>query len=142
MTKTVRVIGIGSPVEGDRTGMTLVEQLRDDVMWQQREEIEWLVLERPGAALLQYFTGVETLCLIDALKGAGPVVRIDQNELLTQDNVISSHHIGVAESLQLAAALHLLPPRLVLYGVGDHPESYSQLSAMLSEALAPNSTAN
>ena len=126
------MIGIGSPVDGDTIGMQLVQRLQTDPHWSKYGEIEWLVLERPGAALLQYFSCVDTVCLIDALEGADAVTRIEPNELLAQDGLISSHHIGVAESLQLAAALAQLPPRLLIYGVSDLPDSYTQLSAMLA----------
>ena len=135
MNKTVRVIGIGSPVEGDRVGMQLVERLRNAPEWSQRDEIEWLVLERPGAALLQTFSGVETVCLIDALEGGDSVRRIVPQELLAQEVMISSHHIGVAEALQLAELLNQLPPRLLIYGVSDRCENYAPLSAMLAEDL-------
>ena len=137
MTKTIRVIGIGSPVEGDRLGMQLVEQLRSDPSWSGRDAIEWLVLERPGATLLQYFSGAETVCLVDALTGEQrqAVVRIHQDELLAGDVSLSSHSFGVAEALQLATVLNQLPPRLLIYGATEQPESYSQLSAMLAQDL-------
>ncbi len=133
----VRVIGIGSPVVGDEAGMQLVERLRDDVLWHQRDDIEWLVLERPGAALLQYFSGAETVCLIDALdsRQATAVVRIKPEELLLGDTALSSHHFGVAEALQLGNTLKQLPPRLLIFGVTGQPGSYSQLSAMLAESI-------
>ena len=115
--------------------MELVDKLSCDAVWRQHGDIEWLRLERPGASLLQYFSGVETVCLIDALEGGRAVMRIETDELLALDAVISSHHIGVAEALQLATAINQLPPQLLIYGVPDQPESYGQLSAMLAEDL-------
>jgi Ni,Fe-hydrogenase maturation factor len=96
-----------------------------------------LVLERPGAALLQYFAGVETDCLIDALASEehSGVVRIEPDALLLDKAAISSHRFGVAEALQLAAALQQLPPRLLLYGVVDAPDCLAELSAMLATDL-------
>ncbi len=139
MSNRVRVIGVGSPVAGDTIGMQLVEQLREDVRWQQREEIEWLVLERPGAALLHYFEDVETVCLVDALAGAqgDRPLRLTLDDLLAENAPISSHHLGVSETLQLASVLQQLPPRLFIYGVANNGmESYAELQAMLLEDLA------
>jgi len=138
VTKTIRVIGIGSPVAGDTLGMQLVAQLRDEAQWRQRGEIEWLLLERPGAALLQYFDGAETVCLVDALESGTHegVVRIDPGALLTEGAVVSSHHFGVAEALQLAAALQRLPRRLFVYGIAGESVSPAQLGALLAHDLA------
>ena len=136
MTKSVRVIGIGSPVAGDSVGIELVRQLQADQQWRASEEIEWLLLERPGAALLNYFAEVETVVLVDALEGGAEVTRIDPDELLSGSGAISSHHFGVAEALQLAQALGQLPPRLLLYGVTPHRKSYARLSEMLAQDLS------
>ncbi len=140
VTKSVRIIGIGSPVQGDALGMQLVERLRQDAQWQLRDEIEWLLLERPGAALLQYFGGVETICLIDALDSslAQGVVRIEPESLLTETGSFSSHQFGVAETLQLAKTLKQLPQRLVIYGIagGSFTTLYDELSTMLTQDLS------
>ncbi len=136
-TKSVRIIGVGSPVSGDEAGLQLVARLRHEASWRARDDIEWLVLERPGATLLHYFDGVQTVCLIDALdstehRGA---VRIDPDALLAGASAISSHHFGVAETLQLARALNQLPPRLLLYGIVPTADCYTELEAMLSRDL-------
>lgn len=139
-TKSVRIIGIGSPVSGDEVGMRLVERLRQDASWQTCEEIDWLVLERPGATLLQYFNGVETVCLIDALDSAEHqgVVRIKPEILLAETATFSSHQFGVAEALQLANTLQQLPTRLLIYGIasGVLSKSFDELSAMLRQDLS------
>ncbi len=139
-TKAVRIIGIGSPVTGDELGLQLVERLRQDKQWQLRDEIEWLLLERPGVTLLQYFSGVETVCLIDALDSTehSGVVCIDPKSLLTGTGSFSSHQFGVAETLQLASTLKQLPPRLFIYGIasGSFSTLYHELSAMLIQDLS------
>lgn len=138
MTKTVRVIGIGSPVHGDTIGMQLVEQLRGDACWRQRGKIEWLILERPGAALLHYLEGVETVCLVDALQSGDHegVIRIEPEALLSEEALLSSHHFGVTEALRLATALQCLPPRLLVYGIAGESVTAAQLGAMLADDLA------
>lgn len=138
--KTVRIIGIGSPLAGDEAGMQLVDRLRQDVAWQTRDEIDWVVLERPGATLLQYLNGVETVCLIDALDSDDHhgVVRIKAESLLAETGSFSSHQFGVAETLQLANTLQQLPARLLIYGIasGALSKSFDELSAMLKRDLA------
>jgi hydrogenase maturation protease len=140
-TKTIRIIGIGSPVSGDMIGIEALQRLQQDELWRGRDDIEWVELERPGAALLAQFAGVETVCLIDALDHplAG-VQRIHPDALMAQSGNISSHDFGVAEALLLAARLGELPPRLIIYGVTParllrEEEWYQQLSGMLVEDL-------
>ena len=144
--KSVRIIGIGSPVSGDELGLQLVEKLRQDVVWQSHDEIEWLLLERPGAALLQYFDGVETICLIDALDcdDHQGVVRIKAESLLAETGSFSSHQFGVAETLQLATTLKQLPPRLFIYGIagGSSSTLVDELSAMLTQDLLVDQNSN
>ncbi|MCW8918549.1 MAG: hydrogenase maturation protease [Gammaproteobacteria bacterium] len=143
MTKPIRVIGIGSPVAEDSVGIEAVERLRQEAQWAGRSDIEWLVLERPGATLLHYLTGVERVCLIDALNHpVAGVYRIAPAELLAQAGAISSHDFGVAEALRLAQGLGQLPPHLVIYGIAPPTDGgwegwYPQLCSLLGEALPP-----
>ena len=143
MNKSIRIIGIGSPVSGDTIGIEAVERLQQEAAWAGRSEIEWLALERPGAALLHYLTGVETVCLIDALEHpVTGVYRIAPAELLSQAGAISTHDFGVAEALRLAQGLGQLPPHLVIYGIAPPRDSgregwYPQLSRLLGKALTP-----
>ncbi len=118
---------------GDTIGMELVEQLSRDESWRARDDIEWLVLERPGAALLHYFEGVETVVIVDALdsdKHEG-VVRIEPEQLLNEPALLSSHGFGVAEALQLAQALGQMPERLLIYGVVEAPGLADDIGAAL-----------
>jgi hydrogenase maturation protease len=143
VNKSIRIIGIGSPVSGDTIGIEAVERLQRDEAWRERCDIDWLALERPGAALLHYLTGVETVCLIDALKHpVAGVYRIAPAELLGQAGAISTHDFGVAEALRLAQGLGQLPPHLVIYGITPSRDSgredwYPQLSLLLGKALTP-----
>ena len=144
MTKAIRVIGIGSPMAGDTVGIEAVGLLQQDALWQGRSDIEWLALERPGAALLHYFAGVDMVCLIDALDHpqAG-VHRIVPAELMAQASGLSSHDFGVAEALLLAERLGQLPPRLLILGIalasgGGAQGWYPALSALLQQGISQN----
>ena len=118
--------------------MQLVERLQQEERWLPHPEVEWLVLERPGASLLQYFDGVETVCIVDALSAEGfqGVRRIAPEELLAVRGALSSHNFGVAEGLGLAAALGLLPERLFIYGCAGEPgECLGVLQSLLEQDL-------
>jgi hydrogenase maturation protease len=137
--KSIRIIGIGSPVSGDMIGIEAVQRLQQDELWRGRHDIDWVVLERPGAALLAKFAGVDTVCLLDALDHpqAG-VQRIHPDALMAQSGNISSHDFGVAEALLLGARLGELPPHLLIYGLTSlrkhgEEEWYQQLNEMLVE---------
>jgi hydrogenase maturation protease len=139
--KSIRIIGIGSPVAGDTLGIEAVQRLQHDALWRGHGDIDWVVLERPGAALLSQLAGVDAVYLIDALDHpVAGVHRISPEELLTRAGKISSHDFGVAEALLLAERLGQLPQRLMLYGITpQRPETvegwYHELSCMLADDI-------
>jgi hydrogenase maturation protease len=139
----IRIIGIGSPVAGDTIGIEAVRRLQRAATWRGRRDIDWVVLERPGVALLSQFAGVDAVCLIDAMEHpVAGVHRILRDELLRQAGVVSTHDFGVAEALLLAERLGQLPPRLIIYGITPaRPASgegwLQELSAMLALEFPP-----
>lgn len=140
-TETVRIIGIGSPVEGDTVGLELVDMLQQQPIWRQNPAIEWLQLERPGAALLSYFVGADSICLVDALDGDVDrgVVELDVKALMLESGALSSHQFGVAETLRLAQSLNQLPPRLIIFGVGkgERATLLEELTQRMQETIFP-----
>jgi hydrogenase maturation protease len=112
-----RVIGIGSPTVGDDLGWQVVEALQRQID-SPHAAVEWLLLDRPGAALMGYMTDVDGVILFDSLLAPLPATirRLRLNQL---DDTIgrSSHGVGVAVTLQLAAQLGLLPRWWRLFGV-------------------------
>ena len=82
------------------------------------------VLEREGepAALIDTFEGAERVWLADAISSgaaAGTVRRLDASseELPAELFRTSTHHLGLADAVELARALGQLPPQLVVFGV-------------------------
>ncbi len=77
-------------------------------------------LDRPGVSLLQHMRGADLAIIIDALI-CGPrsdiVVLLHQDEIATQEGLLSGHGLGVADAIALGAALGDLPRRLRLLGV-------------------------
>ena len=142
--ETVTIIGIGSPVVGDTVGMEAVKWLQPSASVQPRVmSVKWMIRERPGLSLIEDWKGADTVVLIDALaagEGGTEVRRIAADELLEQSAGFSSHDIGVAETLAMAHQLELLPPRLLIYGIGaacieETEHWFSVLAGMLSEDL-------
>jgi hydrogenase maturation protease len=141
----ITIIGIGSPVEGDGAGMQAVEILqRRALSAAEAVPVRWLTRERPGVALLSDWQGAERVVLIDALapgQDTAAVVPISPADLLGQAQGISSHDIGVAETLALAAQLGQMPPQLLIYGIapeaaGGDGSWLDALAAMLRRDLA------
>jgi hydrogenase maturation protease len=144
-TKTVRIIGVGSPFSGDDFGLLAVELLRKESLLSSLPlMMEFHALDRPGSGLIEYFRGAEAVVLIDAmLSGRAEVVvrRLERGDLSVRAAMPSSHGLGVAEAVALAEALGELPQSLLIYGIGagngaDPADWYPELAALLQRDLA------
>jgi len=136
----VRVIGVGSPHGDDWLGWELAERLRtSEALAGWHERIAISLHDRPGAALLQAWQGTGLVILLDAVRsGAEPgrVHRFDAAQLAAQPRQLSTHGFGVAEAVQLAAALDALPDRLQFFGVEIDPANTEmRLSDAVDAAL-------
>ena len=133
----VRIIGIGSPFGDDRLGWDVVDALEASGLlsgfapaWVSANRCD-----RPGSALLALTQGAEAIILIDAMRtgrAPGTICRLAIHELQAAAGVVSSHGLGVAESLALGQALELLPPTVAIYGIEAQqtaPESGVSLRA-------------
>lgn len=114
------VLGIGSPYGADRIGWLLVDRLS------QRTDLCATVaaLSTP-LELLDHLDGCQFLLIVDACRtGAaeGSVIRLSwPDRRIRAHQTLSSHGMGVGESLRLAEQLGKLPERVVLLclEVGD-----------------------
>jgi hydrogenase maturation protease len=82
------------------------------------------LLEREGepTALIDAWEGAEAVWLVDAVSSGaepGTVHRLDasERELPAEIFRTSTHHVGLAEAVELARALGRLPRRTVVYGI-------------------------
>ncbi len=134
---TTRVIGIGNPDRGDDgAGRAAARRLRELA-----PDAE--VLERNGeaTALLAAMEGAARIFFIDACvsgAAAGTIRRFDLAEapLPPLRPGVSSHGFGLAEALQLAAALGQMPARCVVYAIeGAQFEHGAPLSAPVMAAV-------
>ena len=115
------IIGVGSPFGADNIGCQIVESLKSDQAFQNSSgvTITFLSLDRPGLTLLNYFEAVDSVILIDAVESGitGKVREIELCDLLGNQTEISSHGIGVVETLSYGESLGLLPQDLMIIGI-------------------------
>ncbi len=113
------VVGVGNPDRGDDgIGLLIARMLRDRLPADVRIE------ERRGGAaeLIDLLREADEAILVDAMVSGAPtgtVRRFDcvAGEVVPGPRGASSHGLGVAEAVGLAAALSCLPRVCVVYGV-------------------------
>jgi hydrogenase maturation protease len=151
----LRVIGVGNRWRSDdAVGLDVARALAGTLP----DGVE--VLEREGepASLIDAWDGAESVWLADAISSgaaAGTLHRLDasRDKLPAELFRTSTHHLGLAEAVELARALGRLPRQLVVFGVegakfdvGDEltPEvraaSVRAAEAIREEVLACTST--
>lgn len=119
----VRIVGVGSPLGLDRIGWEVVNALEGDG-FAGRFPPGAVILstwDRPGSRLLDLLRHSYGVVLIDAMQAggaAGTVRRLAPDQLAAvRRGFVSSHDVGIPETLALAEALGDLPARTVIYGI-------------------------
>jgi hydrogenase maturation protease len=118
MNRTL-VIGIGNPDRGDDAlGLAVAHEVK------QVAPVEVRVIEHRGDAadLVELLAGADAVVLVDAaVSGAlpGTFQRIDvhRDALPASWFACSTHGLGLATAIELAATLGSLPPRCVVYAI-------------------------
>ncbi len=135
----VRIIGLGQPVAGDDgVGVAVIEALGADAL---PGDVE-LITARDASELVDLLEGCERAVVVDAAVGGGPPgsVRVLEPSALAalSYSPVSSHGLGVAETLELVrvlspgAASHV---RVVAISI-DAPRRYAgELSAPVQAAV-------
>lgn len=119
---TTKVIGIGSPFGADQLGWIVVDEIASSFIkcHIQPTNITFEKADRPGIRLLDMMKGMRTVILIDAIDNklsAGKIIKLEKSQILTSNQNLSSHHIGIAETLCLGARLDELPANIHLFGI-------------------------
>jgi hydrogenase maturation protease len=114
------IIGIGNPLQGDDGLGVRATQMLEEKNLPAHVQVE--ELGTPGWGLLACLEGWPRVCVIDAVQMGqvpGTWKRLDLNEarLVTERGPVSLHETGLAESLELAGVLGILPGEFTLYGV-------------------------
>jgi len=138
------VICIGNPWRGDDgAGLAVARELAGTLP----AEVELLEREGEPTALIDAWDGADAVWLVDAVSSgaaAGTIHRLDASaaELPAELFRASTHHVGIAEAVELARALGRLPERVVVYGIeGQSFAVGGELTAMVSAAIAPTAEA-
>jgi hydrogenase maturation protease len=132
------VIGIGNAWRrDDAAGLAVARRLREALPGAR-------VLEREGepSGLIDAWEGADALWLADAVASGAPpgtIHRIDVAEQKLPPELFrsSTHHLGLAEAVELARALGRLPRRVVFYGIeGASFDAGEGLTAEVEQAVA------
>lgn len=106
------IIGIGNPDRGDDAAGVLAAR-----RVHRGRVIEWA----DCSALLDLWEDASDVIVIDAMRSGRPpgtIQRFDAwSERLPAGGFVSTHAMGVAETVEMARALDRLPDRLVVYGI-------------------------
>lgn len=143
MTARCVVVGLGNPDRGDDAVGSVVAGL---VAGSHLPDVMVVAHEDP-TGLIDLWTGAEVAVVVDAVRsGASPgtlvVVEAGQGAGVLADRAWErtgrggSHAFGLAAAVELARALHRLPPRLVLVGVEAASFEHGEpISAPVADAL-------
>ena len=120
--KRIKVIGIGSPSGQDQLGWQVVQQLQQTIIepGDTQKQLSFIQSDRPGLRLLELIKDTDLAILVDAIdkkECAGQLFKLERTDLLQADQPLSSHALGVSETLALGDALGDLPKELVLFGM-------------------------
>jgi hydrogenase maturation protease len=115
----LKIICVGNPLRGDdAAGFAVARRLAGSLAG----DVELLEREGEPTALIDAFDGADAVWLIDAVRSgapAGTVHRLDASETELPVELFrgSTHHVGLAEAVELARALGRLPRRTIVYGI-------------------------
>lgn len=120
------VAGIGSPFGADRAGWQAVEVWRAGPGAARFDAVDCVFWDRPGTALLPEVSDRSRVVLVDALAGGGKPGTVHRftalEPLRAEHRPLSSHGVGLAEALALAAALGDLPEQWTVLAVAADPD--------------------
>lgn len=116
------VIGVGNGWRGDdAAGLEVVRRLRRRFP----EGATLREIEDEPLRLLDEWAGEREVVVVDAVRardGPGTIHRLDVSSAAVPEQLRgrTTHHLGVAEAIELARALDRLPRRVELIGIEGH----------------------
>lgn len=120
MNRVIRIVGIGNPYRrDDGFGPAVVRALRTQVP----ETVELFEDSGEGATLIDRFAGADAVVFVDAARSAegpaGTYVTLDATvETIPSDYFnYSTHAFSLAEAVELAKALQMLPDTVWIHAV-------------------------
>jgi hydrogenase maturation protease len=134
------ILGLGNSLRGDDgVGPAVIAWLDQRVLPPGAEAIDG---GTAGLDIVSTLMGRERAIIVDAAdieRSPGEWVRFTPAAARLKDNdtTLSLHSAGLAEALALGAALNVLPPTIIIYGVQPQNLDWSsQLSAEVQAAVA------
>lgn len=120
------IIGLGSAQGSDRLGWDVVSLLHSSSPWpsHQAQRITLHRCVQPARELPGLLRDYPCVILVDAVTAAstpGTIYRLSVEEMGAIQTRVSSHGLGIVETLRLAAALGELPARLRFVGLVVDP---------------------
>ena len=136
--RPLRIIGLGNLLKGDdAVGLLAARRLRERV----DDRTEVFEADMAGVEILDLMQGARAVILIDAARGGrvpGTIHRLDASAGPFSPTVFphSSHALNAVDALELARALGILPPIVIVFGIeaGD-TESGRPISPRVMRAL-------
>ena len=116
---TAAVICVGNRMRGDdAVGLEVAGHLRGTLP----PGVEIVEREGEPTSLIDVWDGAEALWIVDAVSSgsrAGTVHRLDASDQALPPDPFraSTHHVSLAETVELARAIGRLPGRTVVYGI-------------------------
>ena len=128
------VIGYGNPDRGDdAAGIVAAERLR-------ALGFQTVICTGDALQLVEFWRGADDVILIDAVITGSPAGALHQwdahQSLPAGTSPTSTHGLGLAEAIELARNLHLLPARLCVHGIeGRCFDSGAKISPQVLDAI-------
>jgi hydrogenase maturation protease len=139
LTHSTLILGLGNVLRGDDgAGPAVIEWLDQQAL---PAEVEAVDGGTAGLDIVSTLMGHERAIIVDAAnvgRAPGEWARFtpDVARLRDNDTTLSLHSAGLAQALALGAALNVLPPTIIIYGVQPQNLDWSpQLSAEVQAAV-------
>ena len=136
---SVLVVGIGTELRGDDAAGLLAVRLLN--VRGVPDGVSLLECPDGGLRLMDCWSGYDTCILIDAVSAGclpGTILTLDLKEQRAPLPLLhsSSHHLGLAETIELGRAMDVLPDTLLLYGIeGASYRAGAELSPEVAAAV-------
>ncbi len=138
--RPILILGLGNPLQGDDgIGCRVAQALEQHAL---PDHVEVLDGGTPGIGLINLFEGRERVIIIDAAEigqEPGTVVRFRPEEVSLTGSTqrFSLHRTGVADALNLARALSIQLPEIVVFGVQPARVDWSDTLSPAVQAAVP-----
>lgn len=137
--RSILVVGVGTELRGDdEAGLLVIRRLKALGL---PDEVRCVECTNDGLDLIDAWRGCDAVILVDAVSAGlapGTIVSVDVTEQSAPLSMIDSttHHLGLAHTIELARALNSLPPVLLVYGIQGEQFQHGQgLSPAVAGAL-------